>query len=89
MDDYVEKESHDDYGEADRGDVGYWFLFAQQVKTLLWKAWKYMTNNLLVTIIRFTFGILCIVFFGMILLFGEWCRVLHGSMIVVALADVC
>lgn len=71
MDDYAEKDSYGGHDDGHHHDVGYWGLFAQQVQTLIWKAWKYMTNNLLVTIIRFIFGVFCIVFFGMILLFGS------------------
>mmetsp|Transcript_9738 Transcript_9738/g.39585 ORF Transcript_9738/g.39585 Transcript_9738/m.39585 type:complete len:910 (-) Transcript_9738:2726-5455(-) len=75
MDEYSGDEL--DMGSGSTTMKEYWALFFQQVKTLLWKAWKYSTNNLIMMLIRFCFGILCIIFFGMILLFASSGEVKH------------
>lgn len=45
-------------------------LFVNQLLTLLWKSWIFTSNNWVVTLIRALFGGVCIVLFGILLLFA-------------------
>ena len=47
-------------------------LILQQIKTLIWKSWKYTLNNLPITFVRILFGVACVAVFGLVLLFGAF-----------------